>query len=114
MCRSSTKSFGFLLLLWIGIFLPVTEYQVSHLASIGSLIDVASGDDEAAADELAQSGQCDRLSASCAADLSDFTLVGLLPSISLRCGPLDAQCISDGFTSRDLPPQERPPNSSAA
>ncbi|MFN3623889.1 MAG: hypothetical protein ACK4TP_07475 [Hyphomicrobium sp.] len=118
MCRSSTKSIGLLLLLWIGIFLPVTEYQVSHLGGIGSLIGVASNGDTAAPDKHAQpnkqTSKSDRYAASAGIDLTDFTLVVAAPEPTSKSESLPTRRISDGFTSRDLPPEERPPISLAA
>lgn len=118
MCRSSTKSIGFLLLLWIGIFLPVTEYQVSHLSGLGSLIGVTFGDDEDASDQHAQtskqSDKTDRYTSSVGIDLSDFTLVAEPPQLALKSEPLPAPRISEGFKSLDLPPEERPPIAQAA
>lgn len=117
MCRSSTKSIGFMLLLWIGIFLPVTEYQVSHLGSIGSVIGIAFGggdiaDEHAETDK--QPSKTDRYTTSVGVDLSDFTLVVGPPELALRSEPLPARRISEGFASRPLPPEERPPIGAAA
>lgn len=107
-----------MLLLWIGIFLPVTEYQVSHLGGIGSLISVTFGDDDSASDERAQTDKAtnnsDRYTASVGIDLSDFTLVIGPLELALRSEPLPERRISEGFASRDLPPEERPPIGVAA
>lgn len=115
MCRSSTISLGFLLLLWIGIFIPVTEYQVSHLATgmAGMLLgDDGEGHD---AEALAQAPDASNHAGSSSdADLMDFTLVAGPSQIVLRGEPLGLQRLAKGFASRSLPPQERPPIEIAA
>lgn len=115
MCRSSTKSIGFLLLLWIGIFLPVTEQQAPQLADLGSLLSISFGDDEADTDARASADHSNPSTGSSVnADLSDITLVTEPTDLALTVAPLGAQRIAEGFASRALPPQERPPNDAAA
>ena len=118
MCRSATKTIGFLLLLWMGIFLPITEYQMSHASDVGSIAAAASGDDDDTADEPAHSDaqhdSSDRYTGFASLDLSEITLAVGPPDLTLKAGPLPATRIAEGFKSRALPPQERPPNSAAA
>ncbi len=115
MYRSSTKSIGFLLLLWIGIFLPVTEYQVSHAGGVAGLTGIAlSAESEPDSSELGKTSKTDRYKASVSVDLSDFTLVIGPQQIALRSETLHETPIDQGFASRALPPQERPPNATLA
>lgn len=95
----------------------MTEYQVSNSGGIASLIDTMIGDDESAGgaeQTREQTDQSDRYSASVGIDLSDFTLVVGPPQLALMSEPLDARALNEGFASRALPPQERPPNTFAA
>jgi hypothetical protein len=118
MCRSSTKSIGFLLLLWVGIFLPVTEYQVSHAADLGSLASSILGDeqstDDSASDTNGQHDLGDRHSGYAGIDLSEFTIAAGPPTLAMTLERVGEPRIAEGFKSRALPPQERPPNSAAA
>jgi hypothetical protein len=113
-----SKSIGFLLLLWVGIFLPVTEYQVSHVGSIGSLIgfsaDTAATTDADDSQSNKKMSKNDRYTASLNLDLSDFTLVVGLPQLSLSSASLIARRLREDFVSRELPPEDRPPIALAA
>lgn len=115
MCRGSTISLGFLLLLWIGIFIPVSEYQMSHVAS--GMADMLFSDDGVGDDGEALTQAQDASNhgdSSSGADLMDFTLVAGPSQIVLRGEPLGLQRLANGFASRTLPPQQRPPIEIAA
>ena len=115
MYRSSTKSIGFLLLLWIGIFLPVTEYQVSHAGGLSDFLGISlNAEPQPDASDLAKGSKTERYKASVSLDLSDFTLVVGPQQIALKSEPLHETAIDQGFASRALPPQERPPNATLA
>jgi hypothetical protein len=118
MCRSSTKSIGFLLLLWVGIFLPVTEYQVSHAGDIGSLASGSLGDEQSTGGDTADTNDQhdlgDRHAGYVGIDLSEFTISSGPPALAMTLDSAGEPRIAEGFKSRALPPQERPPNSAAA
>ncbi|WP_424958911.1 hypothetical protein [Hyphomicrobium sp. 1Nfss2.1] len=116
MCRRTTKSFGFMLLLWIGAFLPISEYRVSHPADLGGLLSTTLAGEPADHDEIAEADTDDpayRFNAS-SADLLDFTLtigpaeLGVpIPYVIERFG-------ARPLTSRNMPPRHRPPINAAA
>ena len=111
MCRSTTKSFGFLLLLWIGAFLPISEYQATHLADLGGLISTALAGEPADHDEVAEADtddQSSRFNASIV-DLSDFTLAIGPPELGVAVPYVVEQPAALRLTSRDMPPRHRPP-----
>lgn len=116
MCRSTTKSFGFMLLLWIGAFLPISEYQASHLADLGGLISTAFAGEPADHDEVAAADtneQSYRFNAT-SADLSDFTLAIGPAELGVPFAYVVERHGPERLTSRDMPPRHRPPINAAA
>jgi hypothetical protein len=117
MCKSSAKSIGFMLLLWIGIVIPVTGDQLSHFVGSSDLgaAHHTSLDDDGDGTALAQDADANDDSSSFAStDLSDFIFVSLPPQVSLPGDLMITRRLAAGFSSRELAPQERPPNTAAA
>jgi hypothetical protein len=109
MCRSSTTSIGFLLLLWIGIVLPATEQQLTQLAeecrygnSFGSMAvnDVEQHSDTAAG----PAGHGYTMSP----DLTDYN-VSWPANPSIQVAHVSQASATVRLISRSLDPQERPP-----
>lgn len=113
MCRSSAQSIGFLLLLWIGIFIPVAGDQVSHLVGSHDLGGIFHGGlDDGDSDDTALSqdkGAAEHSGSFASADLTDFTVAPQPPQVSALGNALIAPRIAAAFASRALPPEERPP-----
>lgn len=113
MFRRSAKSIGLILLLWIGIVLPVAGEQVSHFAGssdVGAVFHTGLNDGDGDDTALSQDQCCDEQSNSVAsADLSDFTFAPQPPRVSALGNPLLTPRVAAAFTSRALPPEERPP-----
>jgi len=116
MCRSTTKSFGFMLLLWIGAFLPISEYQATHLADLGGLLGAALASAPADHDEVAAADTDEpsyRFNAT-SADLSDFTLAMGPAELGVPFPYVVERHGAERLTSRDMAPRYRPPINAAA
>jgi len=119
MCRSSTTSIGFLLLLWIGIVIPAAEQQLAHLADdpgAKSAFDTASAADDRYSTKI-PAGHADGVSSPSGAsnpDLTDITLPASAPAARPVSQPFGPARVVDRIWSRQLPPQERPPKHRAA
>jgi hypothetical protein len=114
MCRSSTYSIGFLLLLWVGLVLPTTEQQLLHFADDQAskvLFDGDSGPAPAAGgdDEAGLVGSDDKSPNGAAPDLPDITAAGSMPQVSGTYVPSRPLIANSTFMSRTPLPQERPP-----
>lgn len=105
-----------MLLLWIGAFLPISEYQASHLADLGGLISTAFAGEPADHDEVAAADtdeQSYRFNAT-SADLSDFTLAIGPAELGVPFAYVVERHGPERLTSRDMPPRHRPPINAAA
>jgi hypothetical protein len=119
MCRSSTYSIGFLLLLWVGLVLPTTEQQLLHFADDQAskvLFDGGSGSAPAAGgdDEPGLVGSDDQSPNGATPDLPDITAAGSMPQVAGVYVPTRPLIVYPTFVSRTPLPQERPPKALAA
>jgi hypothetical protein len=119
MCRSSTYSIGFLLLLWIGLVLPTTEQQLLHFADDQSskvLFDRDSGPVPAAGgdDEPRLVDSDDKSPNGATPDLPDITAAGSMPRVAGADVSSRPVIVNSTFISRTPLPQERPPKALAA
>jgi hypothetical protein len=115
MCKSSAKSIGFMLLLWIGILIPVTGDQLSHFVGSSDLGAAHHTSLDGDGTALAQDADANDDSSSFAStDLSDFIFAPRPPQVSLPGELMITRRLAAGFSSRALAPQERPPNTAAA
>jgi hypothetical protein len=115
MCRSSTTSIGFLLLLWLGVVVPAAEQQLAHLAddpgATSGIDAAAAGDDGASGDAPPQANASDVPDNPDLCDISVHTTAPQVTPVLLSPSPAR---VADRVPSRHLPPQERPPKPLAA